>query len=174
MTEPTTPVERYIDCDRHINMAYNTVRALRTTYLDQRGISLTQWHIFNRAPGKTPDQLIRELISELAEHTELIRELAGHTGEHDAAIASAIEQLRERGLITTGTDGALEITTEGQALFQRFNTGRSELLTEFHAGITAEELTTTVRVLKLISEQATRANTRITTTSTTKPTPDMP
>jgi DNA-binding MarR family transcriptional regulator len=170
MTESATPVERYIDCDRHINMAYNTVRALRTTYLDQRGISLTQWHIFDKAPGKTPDQL----ISELAEHTELIRELAGHTGKHDAAIASAIEQLRERGLITTGTDGALEITTEGQALFQRFNTGRSELLTEFHAGITAEELTTTVRVLNLISEQAARASTRITTTSTTQPTPEMP
>lgn len=94
MTEPTTPIERYIDCDRHINMAYNTVRALRTTYLDQLGISLTQLHIFDKAPGKIRDQLIRELISELAEHTELIRELAERTGEHDAAIASAIEQLR--------------------------------------------------------------------------------
>jgi hypothetical protein len=62
MTEPTTrSVDRYIECDRHIRMAEEAIRALRTTNLDQCGISLTQWHIFDKAPGKNRDQLVHEL-----------------------------------------------------------------------------------------------------------------
>lgn len=104
MTEPTAMADRYLDCGSHINMVYDTGRALRTTFLDRYGISLAQSHILDKAAGKTPDQLIRELIPTLAERT----------GEDDAAIASAIEQLCQRGLSTTGTDGTLEITPEGK------------------------------------------------------------
>jgi hypothetical protein len=80
----------------------------------------------DKAAGKTPDQLIRELIPTLAERT----------GEDDAAIASAIEQLCQRGLITTGTDGTLEITPRGRPCSSKWKPANYSWTPSFDADVT--------------------------------------
>lgn len=62
----------------------------------------------------------------------------------------------ERGMITTSTDdlGTIELTSPGEALFEKVIATRSDLRDQLYGGIPPEDFATTKRVLDLIRERA--------------------
>ncbi len=133
------------NCGRQIHMAAHALRAVRNTGLEKNGIAFELWVVIEamaETPGMNRERLIRRL-AELTVHGE-------------ASAAHAIDELHERGLITTSTDdlGTIELTTPGEALSEKVIATRSDLRNQLYGGIPPEDFATTKRVLDLIRERA--------------------
>ena len=132
-------------CGRQIHMAAHALRAVRNTALENNGIAFELWVVME-AMAETPGMNRQRLISRLAQ-------LAVHD---QASAAHAIDELRERGLITTTADdlATIELTDQGKALSQKVIAARNELRNQLYADITPEDFETTRRVLDLIRQRA--------------------
>jgi DNA-binding MarR family transcriptional regulator len=136
-------------CDHSIEGAAAVLRGLRAATLNYGSISLTQSFVLDKGTGMTRDQLIHQLV-------EVGVDILRQRGETvDAAeVTGAINQLEERGLITTGPDGTIENTNEGTARIQQVHRIRDDVLSRLYAGVTPDQLATTVSVLDLLAQQA--------------------
>ena len=153
----TEPLRR---CDHSIERAATVLRGLRAATQNYGNISLTQGLVLAKGPGMTRDQLIHQLaevgIDVLRQRGETI----------DAAeVTGAINQLEERGLITTGPDGTIENTNEGTARIQQVHRIRDDVLSRLYAGVTPDQLATTISALDLLAQQAEPAHALIPTTT---------
>lgn len=127
-------------CGRHIHQAAHALHTVRTTALNEAGITFPQWKVLDKAPGNNCDDLIHQLV-ELAVDDRV-------------GIATAIDELRKQGLLNTDDQGNLELTSHGRALCQQVSATRADLQDQLYNGITADDLTTTRRVLDQITERA--------------------
>ncbi|MGH3673990.1 MAG: hypothetical protein ACRDSH_25700 [Pseudonocardiaceae bacterium] len=136
-------------CDHSIEGAAAVLRGLRAATLNYGSISLTQALVLERGTGMTRDQLIHQL-GEVG--VDVLRQ-RGETVDA-AEVTGAIDQLEERGLITTSPDGTIENTAEGTTRIQQVLRMRDDVLYQFYAGLTPDQLATTVSVLDLLAQQA--------------------
>jgi DNA-binding MarR family transcriptional regulator len=136
-------------CGRQIHMTAQVLRAVRNTALEENGIAFELWVVME-ALTETRDMNREKLIGRLAE-----------LNVHDqASAAQAIEQLRERELITTSDRGTIELTAQGKALSDKVIATRSELRNQLYGGIPSEDIATTNRVLDVIRQRATAMDAR--------------
>jgi DNA-binding MarR family transcriptional regulator len=136
-------------CGRQIHMTAHALRVVRNTALENSGIAFELWVVME-ALMETRDMNREKLIGRLAA-------LSVH-GE--ASAAQAIDQLLERGLITTSDRGTIELTAQGKALSEKVIATRSELRNQLYGGIPSEDIATTNRVLDMIRDRATAVHAR--------------
>jgi DNA-binding MarR family transcriptional regulator len=130
-------------------MTAHALRTVRNTALEKNGIAFELWVVME-ALMETRDMNREKLIGRLAE-----------LSVHDqASAAQAIDQLRERRLITTTDRGIIELTAQGEALSNKVIATRSELRTQLYGGIPNEDIATTNRVLDTIRERAAAVHAR--------------
>jgi DNA-binding MarR family transcriptional regulator len=136
-------------CGRQIHMTAHALQAVRNTALEKNGIAFELWVVME-ALAESRDMNREQLIGRLAE-----------LSVHDqASAAQAIDQLRERGLITTSDQGPIELAAQGETLSNKITSTRSELRNQLYGGIPSDDIVTTNRVLDLIRERATAVHAR--------------
>jgi DNA-binding MarR family transcriptional regulator len=124
-------------------MTAHALQAVRNTALENSGIAFEYWVVMEGLM-ETRDMNREKLIGQLAE-------LSVHDRRSGAR---AIDQLLERGLITTSDRGIIELTAQGKALSEKVISTRSELRNQLYGGIPSEEIATTNRVLDMIRDRA--------------------
>jgi DNA-binding MarR family transcriptional regulator len=131
-------------CGRQIHMTAHALQAVRNTALENNGVAFELWvviEVLTEARDMNREKLI-DRLSDLSVHDQ-------------ASAGRAIDQLRERGLITTNDQGTIELTARGEALSGKVIATRSELRNQLYGGIPSEDIATTNRVLDTIRQRAT-------------------
>ncbi|SRR6266498_1154585 len=137
-----------------INLAARATRAVLVELLHQAGTTFPDWAVLNSigASGGT------------LEYEALRDRLAAGLGADEPAIAGLLEQLRAAGLIRerSGAAGSgavsLELTADGDALYQRLQAAVGQLTAQLYSGLDADDLAITRRVLLEVTQ---RANARL-------------
>jgi DNA-binding MarR family transcriptional regulator len=131
-------------CGRRIHMTAHALRAVRNTALENNGIAFELW-------------VVMEALTEARDlnREKLIERLTDLSVHDQASGSQAIDQLRERGLITTSDRGTVTLTAQGEALSGKVIAARSELRNQLYGGIPSEDIATTNRVLDTIRQRAT-------------------
>ncbi|MFD4635053.1 MarR family winged helix-turn-helix transcriptional regulator [Streptomyces sp. NPDC058284] len=113
------------------------VHHIRTT-LAGLGLTQPQWWVLNQllqAPGGRP-------------RDEVVTVLQGYLEVGEGALHHDIGALRDRGLVSEDSTGALALTDEGRTLRDRVAERQQELRAQIHEGITDEDYVRTLKVLQ--------------------------
>jgi EmrB/QacA subfamily drug resistance transporter len=102
-----------------------------------------RWHLYERLAGRADVELAPPelwLLARLGERAPLAEpELAERLHVDSRAISGALGQLRQRALVDSGDDGAVELTQAGRDDYERLVAARSARLRELLAGWSPEQ-----------------------------------
>ncbi len=133
-------IERSRHCGRSIHTAARAITTIRDAALNKAGIAFTQWQVLDKAPGHHRDDLVHRLL--------------GLGVDDESGIATALDELHQRGLLDTDHVGNLKLTAKGKVLSQQVSATRTNLHDHLYDGIPAPDLATTMRVLALVTDRA--------------------
>jgi len=143
-----------------IGQAEKALRAVLDRLLAETGTTFVQWVTLN--------MLARS--GSAVQHQQLVRQVEAALKLDEPTVLATLGELSALGLITPPGEAArIELTTAGDAQFQRLRQRIDSVTERLYGDLPADELTTTRRVLGIVAEranaelgqQSSRPNTRV-------------